>query len=421
MIGAAASGGGEGSARVGVAVLPREVAARVISGGVARGAWAISAISLLLTVPMLCDIMLSRGLGAALPVPVLILVVLAAGAVLGALRPTAEVAAGFLLVGSVGAVAYEVLLLDADPALLPDALFVLNRPAVSLVLVGVQAASTLVAASWTVIGFLISTGVSFAVAGLTGGPVVTGWGPALMLLLYIASYAVLAVIQARLRRVVPDFAALDEQTGRLAVEEELRAHLTASMHDTLLNDLALVLNGPDELDERVVSRLRADVARFTGDEWRRAAGVVVDDQDVELRNRITAMIGDLQWRGLTVRVTGSGPAVYRLDPEVAEALLDAAAAALENVLRHAGTPVAELDLAYDDDRITVLVSDEGVGFERDQVAGDRLGLRGSIERRLLAVGGSVRVWSSPGAGTSVIMSVPILERVGSTEVDDAQR
>jgi len=405
----------EGRAGVGVAVLPRAVAARVITNGVARGAWAISALSLLLTVPMLCETLLSRDLGAALPLPLAILVLMAAGAVVGALRPTPVVTAVFLLVGAVAAVVYQVVLMDAAPALVDEALFVLNRPAVSLVLVGVQSSSTLTAVSWTLVGYLMSAGVGFTVAGITGGTVHQGWGPALMLALYVTSYVVLGVIQSRLRRLVPDFAALEEETGRLGVEEDLRARLTATMHDTLLNDLALVLNAPDELDDRMVERLRADVGRMTGSEWRASADVVVDDQDVELRNRITRLIGDLQWRGLTVRVTGSGPGIYRLDPEVADALVDAVSAALENVLRHSGTNVAELDLAYDDERITVLVSDEGVGFDRDGVPDDRLGLRGSIEERLQRVGGSVRVWSTPGAGTSVIMSVPVLERIGPRE------
>lgn len=396
-----------------VAVLPREVAARVITNGVARGAWAINAISLALTAPMLIEYLVLHGAQDALPIPLAILAVLFGLAVLGAVHPTPVVVSGFLLVGAAGAIWYQVLLLDAHPPIADEAYFLLNRPAVSLVLVGVEAGATLVALSWTLVGFLISSGVSFTVAGITGDPVRTGWGPTLMLALYVTAYAALAVIQAHQRRLVPDFERLERETGRLALEENLRARLTATMHDTLLNDLSLVMNAPDELDERTVRKLRDDVAKLTSSDWLTTAAdvAVTDDQDSELRNRIMLLISDLQWRGLTVRITGSGPGIYRLAPEVAEALVDAVRACLENVLRHAGTSVAELDLAYDDDQITIAVTDQGVGFDRSTVSADRLGLRGSIEARIEAVGGRVRIWSTPGTGTSVVMSVPVLQRV----------
>lgn len=396
-----------------VAVLPREVAARVITNGIARGAWAVNAVNLALTIPLLTEHMLTRGLGSALPGPLAILVVLLAFAIGAAFSPRPQVVAAFLLVGAAGAVLYQVWLLDADPAIGQDALFVLNRPAVSLVLVGVQSASTLVGVSWVLVGFLISSGVSFTVAGITDRPVLTGSGPVLILMLYVTAYVVLGAIQANQRRLVPNFEELERETRRLSIEENLRDRVTAVVHDTLLNDLSIVMNAPDELDARAVDRLRADVGTLTSAEWLDETSelTVVDDQDSELRNRIMMMMSDLQWRGLTVRVTGSGSGIYRITPEVATALVDAVRASLENVLRHSGAAIAEVDLAYASTEITVIVSDQGEGFDVDAIAEDRLGVRQSIQGRIRAVGGTVRIWSSPGAGTSVVIRVPVLEVV----------
>ena len=53
-----------------------------------------------------------------------------------------------------------------------------------------------------------------------------------------------------------------------------------------------------------------------------------------------------------------------------------------------------------------MVIDHGVGFDPDGVAGDRLGLRTSVVSRITAHHGSVRIWSTPGSGTSVLISVP---------------
>ena len=396
-----------------VAVLPREVAARVITSGIARGAWAVNALNLVLTVPILTEYLVANDEAHVLPVPLVLLSLLVLLAIGAAIVPKPWVVLSFLILGSVGTVLYQVTLLSADPRMLTDAFFVLNRPAVSLVLVGVSSTTWLTGLGWTVGGYLFSTGASVAVAVITGFPFKTGWGPVLMLGLYVSSYLVLAAIQRSQRRLVPDFEQLEEETRRLAVEENMRARVTAAVHDTLLNDLSIVMNAPDELDERVTSRLRADIATLTSAEWAResAETVILDDQDSDLRNKLMLIISDLQWRGLTVHITGSGSGIYRLTPEVATGIVDSIRACLENVLKHSGADVAEVDLAYTDDELTVIVSDQGHGFDPAAIPADRLGVRFSVVERIRAAGGSTKIWSAPGAGTSIIMRVPVLEVV----------
>lgn len=400
-----------------VAVLPREVAARVITSGIARGAWAVNAANLLLTIPILVEYLVQHGHTEALPFPVALLSLLLLLAIGAAIIPKPWVVLSFLILGSVGAVMYEVTLLATDPTMLTEAFFLLNRPAVSLVLVGVASTTWLTGLAWTMGGYLFSTGVSVTVAAFTGLPLATGWGPLLMLGLYVSAYLVLAAIQRSQRRRVPNFDELEEETRRLAVEENMRARVTAAVHDTLLNDLSLVMNAPDELDDRITARLRSDIATLTSAEWAKesADAAITDDQDSDLRNRIMAMMSDLQWRGLTVHVTGSGSGIYRLAPEVATALIDSIRACLENVLRHSGASVAEVDLAYEETELTVIVSDQGRGFDPQAIPADRLGVRFSVIDRIRAAGGTTRIWSAPGAGTSIIIRVPILEVVAAHE------
>ena len=76
-----------------VAILPREVAGAVITSGIARGAWAVNATSLGLTVPILVAFFSSRGLESALPVPLSILVGLGLLATAAALVPKPWLAA----------------------------------------------------------------------------------------------------------------------------------------------------------------------------------------------------------------------------------------------------------------------------------------------------------------------------------------
>jgi len=45
-----------------------------------------------------------------------------------------------------------------------------------------------------------------------------------------------------------------------------------------------------------------------------------------------------------------------------------------------------------------------------------MGLRGSVRERIGRVGGDVQIWSSPGSGTSVMMTVPYGPVTGAVTV-----
>ena len=395
-----------------VAVLPRELASRVITSALARAFAAINVTSLVLTVPMLIAFMVERGQADALPVPLVILATLIAIATLAAIKPNRIWLATFLVVGTIGATVFQIVLLAAYPAMQVEGLYILNRPAVALVLVGVTASTVRQGFAWSLVGFALSNVATFVAAMVVGLPFVSGYGAFFSLIATSLAYGALAAIQARLRRRVPDFDAFEEQTRRMALAENLRARVTAAVHDTLLNDLSLVMNAPETLDERMKERLRLDVRTLTSAEWlTESAEVVIDDQDSVLRNKIMQMISELQWRGLTVHITGSGSRIIRLPDHVPDIIVDVLRACLENVLRHSGTDIAELDLGATPGVISIVVTDNGSGFDPSTIAEDRLGLRASVIDRIRSIGGTVRIWSTPGEGTSIVMEVPIQEFV----------
>ena len=81
---------------------------------------------------------------------------------------------------------------------------------------------------------------------------------------------------------------------------------------------------------------------------------------------------------------------------------------MNNVARHAGTTEAWLTAVGDGDGgVTVVVADQGVGFDPSSTAmrSRRLGLT-SMEERAAALGGSFEVVSAAGAGTRVRLEVP---------------
>ncbi|WP_448003663.1 sensor histidine kinase [Agromyces bauzanensis] len=95
-----------------------------------------------------------------------------------------------------------------------------------------------------------------------------------------------------------------------------------------------------------------------------------------------------------------------LGPRRAAALDAAVAQCLVNVARHAGVREAEVAIGFSGGEVTVAVMDSGVGFDEGDVPGDRIGLRTSIRARIEQERGTVRLWSTKGVGTTVVMAVP---------------
>jgi signal transduction histidine kinase len=104
--------------------------------------------------------------------------------------------------------------------------------------------------------------------------------------------------------------------------------------------------------------------------------------------------------------------VPTLSSEARYEVLAAAREALENVRRHAPGSEVEVTLALDDEDCVLSVTDHGPGFDPRVVpqreAEGHFGVRGMRER-LQAIGGTSRLISVPGQGTTVILRVPLTD------------
>jgi len=392
-----------------VTLLTRSVAARVITSSVATLAWFSGAAIIVIALPVLVDTMQRRGFPEAIPLPLAMLLVILAGIIvcLRWMRP--PVVAAYLVLATAASVVYEVALIDADPALLDGELYVLNRPTLAIVTVGVAGSSALAGIAWCAAGFLAACLVPVFASLVTGHQVGSGIGPAMVLLVAVVTYTTLFAIQSRQRRKLPRYEQYEEAAERRTASADLAQRTTAVVHDTLLNDLTIIMNAPDTLRDAARSRLLEDLATLEGGAWMRASETVgaPGEQQARVRNELDRLASDFRWRGLTVNVTGVGNSIFHYRPGVAEALLGALRATLENVLAHSGTTVADVEVMYTDEEIVFVISDQGVGFDPDAVAAERLGVRGSIVARMEAVGGRVQVWSTPGAGTTVLIAAPV--------------
>ncbi len=100
----------------------------------------------------------------------------------------------------------------------------------------------------------------------------------------------------------------------------------------------------------------------------------------------------------------------RLPPDHALTLFRIAQESLTNAVRHAGARSVRLGIAYSPAEATLLVQDDGTGFDQELIEQEgtphSLGLAGMAERARL-LGGTFDLESTPGWGTRVRASIPL--------------
>jgi len=84
---------------------------------------------------------------------------------------------------------------------------------------------------------------------------------------------------------------------------------------------------------------------------------------------------------------------------------------LINACRHSGGDFIRVELQESDDRLQIVVFDEGVGFDPAAVPEDRFGLR-SIRERARLLGGKAEFQSAPGEGCRIIIELPLVPAAG---------
>jgi PAS domain S-box-containing protein len=129
------------------------------------------------------------------------------------------------------------------------------------------------------------------------------------------------------------------------------------------------------------------------------------------------LVAALQWLSermqryeLTVFVDAPSNEV-RLPEDQAVLVFQSIRELLLNVRKHAQTQHAWVSVTREDSLLSILVRDHGVGFDSSLMASidnrsAQFGLF-SVRERMQALGGSIRIDSKPGTGTSVVLSLQI--------------
>lgn len=97
--------------------------------------------------------------------------------------------------------------------------------------------------------------------------------------------------------------------------------------------------------------------------------------------------------------------IERLPDDMETAIYRIVQESLTNIVRHAQATRVDVLLERYDDRIIVVVEDNGVGFDPQTPFVDHLGVLGMRERALM-LGGRLTIESTPGKGSTVLLEVP---------------
>ena len=201
--------------------------------------------------------------------------------------------------------------------------------------------------------------------------------------------------------------------GRLLHEQENeRARIARELHDDISQQLALLqvdlkllrLEGPAAEMASDLSRIVDDVAHSVHDLSHRLHPA---------RLRLIGLVGALN--GLQREVSRSDMAVLfshdevpaSVPPDLALALYRIVQEALQNATKYSQAHQVRVSLrGLGAEHLSLSIEDDGVGFDVREAFGKGLGLI-SMRERLEAFGGTVDIQSTPGAGTRVLVRVPL--------------
>jgi signal transduction histidine kinase len=201
----------------------------------------------------------------------------------------------------------------------------------------------------------------------------------------------------------------------LSAQEDERRRLARELHDETGQALTSILLGlrglEDAKDEETLRAAVGEVrelVRSTLQDVRRLAVELrpkaLDDFGlVAAVERLTESFAEQT--GIAVEFVPNVPE-SRFPPDVETALYRIVQESLTNVVKHARAGHVSVVLTQKDGSVSVVVEDDGVGFEPARARDGGLGLVGMRERVGL-LGGRVAVESRPGAGTTFVAEVPL--------------
>ena len=200
------------------------------------------------------------------------------------------------------------------------------------------------------------------------------------------------------------------------VQEQTMQTIGADLHDNigqLLSLTSLTLNSI-ELDNQTKARQKIDAAidlTVRSIKEMRLLGKLLQGDQLIVLGLSEAIRHEIKWMEKSGRYqiiyndeeeipAGNNPdkdlIIFRILQEI-----------LNNIIKHAIATEININLEYLSDRLKLEVSDNGIGFNADDLPAQQSGMGlHNIRKRAGIIGGEVSINSAPGGGTQIIITIP---------------
>jgi PAS domain S-box-containing protein len=202
------------------------------------------------------------------------------------------------------------------------------------------------------------------------------------------------------------------------VREEERKNIAREIHDQLGQQLTVMKMDISWLEKKIVSSDKIAVDKMN--ELRN-----ITDDTINLVRRIASdlrpgllddmgLVAAMEWQledfqkrsGVAAKLVGMDDEP-ELGPAAKTSLFRIVQESLTNIARYASAKNVVVSLEQTENQLILSIKDDGVGFDREKTASVRtLGILGMRERTAM-MGGNYAIISSPGKGTTVVVTVPL--------------
>lgn len=188
-----------------------------------------------------------------------------------------------------------------------------------------------------------------------------------------------------------------EQAQIDAAERE-RQRIDALVHDRVLNTLLVAAKASNKQDQEAAAIAAAEAI----------ASLESAAQDQETQPKVTTLGLYRSLRKAALRASSEleveivSAGLEQISADIAQTITEATLQAIDNAIRHAESNIIQVQLGdKSGNGLYVQVRDRGKGFNLERLAKDRLGIRSSIQARMLSIGGQAFISSEIGSGTVV--------------------
>lgn len=224
----------------------------------------------------------------------------------------------------------------------------------------------------------------------------------------------LGQLSRRLNAMAEELKTLLETRQQLAILEE-RNRLARDLHDSVKQQvfsLAMQVGALRVLlrrDEDAAERRLNEIERMVRMAQKELASLIHALRPVALEGKDLASAlqdfaqqwADQTWISAQVHVEGT----ETLPHAVEEALFRITQEALSNVARHSNASAVQIQLHCKQESVTLLIADNGQGFNVARAEGRGVGLL-SMRERIQVLGGDIQVESAAGKGTEIYVHCP---------------